>query len=69
MHSYRGACVSIYSEIKYMFSDLDFIDISGVSKKDLTEAMQEIGFYLQNLYFENSEMSVSDNHFFLKHNG
>jgi hypothetical protein len=50
-----GACVSIYSENKYLSYDLDFIE-SGWNHPDLLRnAMKEIGFLIENRYFVNPE--------------
>jgi hypothetical protein len=46
-----GACVSIYSENKYMSYDLDFIETGFTDRKKLVDAMNEIGFIEENRYF------------------
>lgn len=48
-----GACVSIYSENKYLSYDLDFIDNYFVSRKKKREVMAQIGFYEEGRYFKN----------------
>lgn len=54
-----GSCVSIYSNNKYVSSDLDFVDnqyfIRGEKVRD---ALSEIGFYEENKYFKNSETDL-----------
>lgn len=46
-----GACVSIYSNGKYVSSDLDLIDIYLAKRRKTREAMQEIGFREEGRYF------------------
>ena len=54
-----GSCVSIYSNNKYVSSDLDFVDnqyfIRGEKVRD---ALSEIGFYEENRYFKNPETDL-----------
>jgi len=47
-----GACVSIYSRGKYVSGDLDFIDTRFSTRKEIRDAMTEIGFGERDRYFE-----------------
>ena len=55
-----GACVSIYSQGKYLSMDLDMIHISLMSpkRKVLREAMNELGFAEQGRYFKHSDTDL-----------
>ncbi|MFH1933845.1 MAG: hypothetical protein ABIN18_20015 [Pseudomonadota bacterium] len=46
-----GACVSIYTDNKYMSYDLDFVLISDDHKK-VKELLTQIGFYSEDRYFK-----------------
>lgn len=39
-----GSCVSIYSSEKYVSKDLDFIDVSLKSNRQIAKAIQSLGF-------------------------
>ena len=39
-----GSCVSIYSSERYVSKDLDFIDISLKSNRQIAKAIQSLGF-------------------------
>jgi hypothetical protein len=39
-----GACVSIYTQNKYMSYDLDFVLASSVGRKRIKSAMKTLGF-------------------------
>lgn len=49
------SCVSIYSNNKYVSSDLDFIDNGFTKRKKVRDALSEIGFYEENRYFKHPE--------------
>lgn len=51
-----GACVTIYSEDKYVSKDLDFIETRFAKHKDIRDAMAEIGFTPENRYFKHSDI-------------
>jgi hypothetical protein len=55
-----GACVSIYSEEKYVSADLDLIHTALLAPKRnlLQEAMHEIGFSMQGRYFRHEETDL-----------
>lgn len=42
-----GSCVSIYSEERYVTKDLDFVDISLKSNRQIGKALAELGFVNQ----------------------
>lgn len=46
-----GACISIYSKNTYQSFDLDFIDTTFSSRKDITNSLKKIGFKEKNRYF------------------
>lgn len=50
-----GAAVSIHSNNKYVSKDLDLINIYGVNRRKIQEAMIEIGFYEEGRYFRHSD--------------
>lgn len=50
-----GACVSIYSNNKYISSDLDFVLISSSDQKRLKKALEELGFYEENRQFKHKD--------------
>jgi hypothetical protein len=47
-----GACVSIYSNNKYVSLDLDFISTRFVKRSKIREAMREVGFSEEGRYFK-----------------
>lgn len=47
-----GACVSIYTNNKYISSDLDFVLISSSDQKKLKKVLEELGFYEENRQFK-----------------
>lgn len=49
-----GACVSIYSQGKYVSADLDFIDTRFATRKQIRDAMLEIEFHEHDRYFRRS---------------
>ena len=49
-----GACVSIYTNNKYMSYDLDYVFISGDHKKT-KELLGQIGFYPEDRYFKHMD--------------
>jgi len=54
-----GSCVSIYSNNKYVSSDLDFVDNQYfIRGEKVRNALSEIGFYEENRYFKNSESDL-----------
>ncbi|MFO7891148.1 MAG: hypothetical protein R6V04_12530 [bacterium] len=50
-----GACVTFYSNNKYVSMDLDLINISFTKRHDIREAMKEIGFTEEARYFIHPE--------------
>jgi hypothetical protein len=50
-----GAAVAIYSNNKYVSKDLDLINIYGVNRRKIREAMLEIGFFEQGRYFRHPD--------------
>jgi hypothetical protein len=50
-----GACVSIYSNNKFMSYDLDFVLISEDQQKRTKELLMEIGFYPKDRYFKHDK--------------
>jgi len=46
-----GACVSIYTNNKYLSEDLDFIELTSTGKKVLRDALSEIGFQREGRHF------------------
>lgn len=46
-----GAAVAIYSNNKYVSKDLDLINIFGVNRRKIREAMVEINFHEEGRYF------------------
>ncbi len=50
-----GACVSIYTDNKYQSYDLDFIDETESSRKEVNKALSEIGFFEENRYFRHPD--------------
>jgi hypothetical protein len=49
-----GAAVAIYSN-RYVSKDLDLINIYGVNRRKIRDAMTEIGFYEEGRYFRHPE--------------
>jgi hypothetical protein len=52
-----GACVTIYSENKYISEDLDFIESGSTPRRKLKKVLYEIGFIEENRYFKHPETS------------
>src|SRR5687767_10324951 len=50
-----GAAVAIYSNNKYVSEDLDLINIYGVNRRQIRDAMMEIGFYEEGRYFRHPD--------------
>lgn len=50
-----GACVTIYTDNKYLSYDLDFVLLSFVGQKKLKEALINIGFQIEGKYFKHEE--------------
>ena len=46
-----GACVAIYSENKYVSLDIDLVNNHFASRREIREAMQELGFEEQGRHF------------------
>ncbi len=46
-----GACVSIYSENRYVSADIDLVNVGLVRRRVIREAMQELGFQEERRYF------------------
>jgi hypothetical protein len=49
-----GACVSIYSDRKYVSKDLDFIGRYSIDHKKVERVMLEIGFERQGRYYHHN---------------
>lgn len=54
-----GACVTIYSNNKYVSQDLDFVGDGWVKRAQIVEAMKEIGFKEKNRSFYHPETKFS----------
>jgi len=50
-----GACVTIYTENKYMSYDLDFVLLSFVNQKKIEKILLNIGFHITGKYFKHEE--------------
>jgi hypothetical protein len=50
-----GAAVAIYSNNKYVSKDLDLINIYGVNRRKIRDAMTAIGFYEEGRYFRHPD--------------
>lgn len=50
-----GACVSIYTNNKYISYDLDFVLNSSDDQKKAKKVLEEIGFYEKNRYFKHND--------------
>ncbi len=50
-----GSCVAIYAPNRYSSMDLDFIDRLHTTRRQLKQALEEIGFSEQNRYFTHPE--------------
>jgi hypothetical protein len=50
-----GAAVAMYSNNKYVSKDLDLINIYGVSRQKLRDAMLEVEFYEEGKYFRHPD--------------
>ena len=50
-----GACVTIYSEGKYVSRDLDFIETRFATPGEIRDAMREIGFTPENRYYRHMD--------------
>lgn len=50
-----GACVSIYTDNKYISSDLDFVLFSSAGQKKLRSVLEKIGFYEENKIFKHKD--------------
>ncbi len=50
-----GACVTIYTDNKYLSYDLDFVLLSFVGQKKINEALEKIGFQIEGKYFKHEE--------------
>jgi hypothetical protein len=50
-----GACVSIYTQYKYLSLDLDFIDSGGTPRRKLKSLLGKIGFLEERRYFKHPE--------------
>jgi len=53
-----GSCVSIFSENRYVSSDLDFIEYHTTKRKKIRAVMAKIGFSEENRYFKHEEVSL-----------
>jgi len=50
-----GACVTIYTQNRYLSYDLDFIERVSTARKELRKALAELGFYEEHRYFKHHE--------------
>jgi hypothetical protein len=50
-----GAAVAIYSNNTYVSKDLDLINVYGISRRKIREAMMEINFYEEGRYFRHRD--------------
>jgi len=50
-----GACVSIYTDNKYISSDLDFVLVSSTDQKKLRKVLEKIGFYEETRQFKHKD--------------
>ena len=50
-----GACVSIYSDNKFISYDLDFVLVSVDQQKKTKELLTQIGYYLEDRYFRHND--------------
>lgn len=50
-----GACVSIYTNNKFMSYDLDFVLISVDEQRKIKKLLAKIGFYPENRYFRHND--------------
>jgi hypothetical protein len=50
-----GACVSIYTNNKYISSDLDFVLLSYEKRENLKKIMEKVGFYLEDRHFKHKD--------------
>jgi len=50
-----GACVSIYTDNKYISSDLDFVLFSSADQKKLRSVLEKIGFHEENKQFKHKD--------------
>ena len=50
-----GACVSIYTNIKYIYYDLDFVLVFTDNQKKAKKALDGIGFYEEDRYFKHKD--------------
>ena len=52
-----GACVTIYSQNKYISDDLDFIESGSTPRRKLNNLLGELGFFEERRYFRHPETS------------
>jgi hypothetical protein len=52
-----GACVTIYSQNKYISQDLDFIEYGITSRRKLKNLLSKLGFFEERRYFRHPETS------------
>lgn len=50
-----GACVTIFSENKYISQDLDFIEYGSTPRRKLKKLLGELGFFEERRYFRHPE--------------
>jgi len=50
-----GACVTIYTENKYISYDLDFVPLHYTKRSKVREILEEIGFVEESGYFKNPQ--------------
>ena len=53
-----GACVSIYSDNRYVSADIDLVNVGLVRRRIIREAMQELGFQEERRYFTHSDTAL-----------
>jgi len=50
-----GACVTIYTNNKYMSYDLDFVLVSTKKQREIKSILEEIGFYAEGKHFKHKD--------------
>jgi hypothetical protein len=53
-----GACVSIYSDGKYVSMDLDLVNTLFAKKREIREVMQAIGFWEEGRHFTHPDTDL-----------
>jgi hypothetical protein len=50
-----GAAVAIHSSNKYVSKDLDLINVYGVNRRKIRDAVKALGFYEEGRYFRHAD--------------